>query len=202
MERVLAARRLILATPARGLAAAAKARTRGGTGSGGKGGSKAKVKKEVEVPLSREQTAYLGVLRTALYGEGKPPMVERTAAELAEMQAAAKDYSRKTLLEERARLQRMNELLRLQRAAIAALPAALRAEAETPFEDLPWFEQAFPFDMLKPTETPPIDDFQAKVAAAEAAIIEEQAAEQRVAEAERKRQARAERAGEAPGGEP
>lgn len=183
----------------RGLAAAAKARTRAGASSKGKAGARSKAKKkEPEAPLSREQTAYLGVLRTALYGDGTPPKVERSAAELAEMQAAAKDYSRNTLREERARIQRMGELLRLQRAAIGALPPALRAEAETPFESLPWYEQAFPYDMLKPTETPPIDDFQAKVAAAEAAILEEQAAEQREAEAARKARARAERAGEAP----
>lgn len=203
---------LRLAPPSRALAAVAKERTRGTGASAGKGGTKGggkggkfKSKKEADAPLSREQTAYLGVLRTALYGDGKAVVVERTAAELAEMQAATKEYARNCLREERARVQRLGELIRLRRAAVAALPPALRAEAETPFEQLPWYEQAFPFDVLKPTETPPIDGFAAKVEAAEAAILEEQASAQRAAEAERKRRATAQRAGEevaggAPGG--
>jgi hypothetical protein len=170
-------------------------------GKGGGKGSKAKKVVKDEPPLSREQAVYLDTLRTALYGSGTQAKPVRTEAELAEMQSAAKAFSRATIREERARIQRLGELLRLKHAAIAALPPVLRAEAETPFEQLPWHDQVFPFDMLKPTETAPIDDFAAKVAAAEVAILEEQAMAQRDQEAERKRQARAERAGDVEPGE-
>jgi hypothetical protein len=191
--------RLCLVAPSRALAAVPQRKRGTGVTTGGKGGVKGKgrpAKKEAEPALSREAAGYLDVLRKAAYGDGTQERPKRSADELAEMQASAKAFSRATLYEERVRIQRLGELLRLKHAATAALPPALRAEAETPFEELPWHEKVMPYDVLKPSETPPIDDFQAKVAAAEAAIMEELAVAQREGDAQKKRAARAERAGE------
>lgn len=195
---MMATRALRLPVGARGLAkqvVRTRQQTKGKMNpKGGKGAKGGKGSVQEQVVLSKEQQGRAEMHHYVMYGDGKQQKPKRTAEELAEMQAHSKEYSRRMLQLSRARNKRLGELIRLQDAAVAALPEGrLRAEADTPDDELPWYDYEFPYDDLMPTETPPIDDFEAKVAAAEEAIVEERAAAARAAEAERKREERARR---------
>ncbi|KAJ1620776.1 hypothetical protein T492DRAFT_1075443 [Pavlovales sp. CCMP2436] len=183
--------------PRRGLAAPAKKAVRKAQHpQGGKGGKSGAVKKKKlleEEPMSKAEAEYNEVLRIALHGDGKQQKPVRTEAELVEMKAHAKNYSREMMEEDRAHRKVLGELLRIKHASVLMLPPALIPEAATPFEQLEWCDQVFPYDARKPSETPPIEDFAAKVAAVEAEILKGLAAQQRLAEAELKRLARTER---------
>mmetsp|Transcript_262 Transcript_262/g.783 ORF Transcript_262/g.783 Transcript_262/m.783 type:complete len:209 (+) Transcript_262:112-738(+) len=159
------------------------------------GGKKQAAKKKrppkVEsVTLGKEETDVLDLLKRCILGRNVAPKPQRTPEEVREMRAYMQEHSRRTLRETRARLKGWNDLVKLKLAATRALPGPLRREAETPAHKLAFTDLALPCDRLVPTDTPPIKGFKEKVAAAEKAIIEEDALAQREADAEAKRRAR------------
>lgn len=146
------------------------------------------------VALTKEQEGVVALMKRFWKTYTHPPKPERTAEELAAMQALMKDYSRRTLREHRMHMKKFNDILRLRQAALKVLPEPLLREAYKPLSELTLDDVAFPVDLPMPTDTPPIANFQEKVAAAEAAILEEDALLQREADAKAKRLEREERA--------